>query len=150
MKVIHSYALIVLAAFALFLTPEARAAYEYDCGPHRNAMCHQEPRGDEGCNANYGCYGRCGPGCDWTVLGNAYTNACANHDSCVRGKLCAGQSGFSAHSGCAGSLIVVWHWGQVNRSASTSKSTRADSSHCGQANVRFISPSYGKRAATGQ
>lgn len=116
MKFIHSSALIVLFAFVLFLVPEARAAYEYDCGPHRNAMCHQEPRGDEGCNASYGCYGRCGPGCDWTVLGNAYTNACANHDSCVRNKLCAGQSGFSAHSGCAGSLpaavgsFVQAHW----------------------------------------
>lgn len=30
------------------------------------------------------CMGRCGSGCDWTWAGTKYTEACMNHDGCVR------------------------------------------------------------------
>ena len=116
-RLVHSSVLVVLVGFALFLAPEARANYEYQCGAHRNAMCHTEPRADEVCaSQTSACYGRCGPGCDWSVLGNAYTTACRNHDTCVRNYLCAGYSSFNAHSSCAGSLpaavgsFVQTHW----------------------------------------
>jgi hypothetical protein len=112
-------ALVATVLIALMPAPPAFAAYEYNCGAHRGAQCHEEPRGDESCAAaqtGVQCYGRCGPGCGWTVLGNAYTGACASHDSCVRGQLCAGASAFNAHTSCAGSLpaavgsFTQTHW----------------------------------------
>src|SRR5688572_2817839 len=102
-RIVHSSVLVLIVGFALFLSPQARANYEYRCGAHRNAMCHAEPRAEQS-GASGNCYGRCGPGCGWSALGNAYTGACANHDSCVRGKLNAGAGSWNAHSGCAGSL----------------------------------------------
>jgi hypothetical protein len=114
-SIVRSSVLVLLLGFALFLTPEAQANYEYDCGPHRNAMCHTEPRAEQS-SASGNCYGRCGPGCGWTILGNSYTTACQNHDSCVRNRLAQGYSSVSAHSGCVGSLpaavgsFVQTHW----------------------------------------
>jgi hypothetical protein len=113
-KILRSSVLFLLLGIALFISPEARANYEYQCGGHRNAMCHTEPRAEQSCGG--GCYGRCGPGCNWSALGNAYTQACANHDSCVRNYLCGGSSQWTAHSSCAGSLpaavgsFVQTHW----------------------------------------
>ncbi|HEY5925943.1 MAG TPA: hypothetical protein VIV11_29850 [Kofleriaceae bacterium] len=116
-RLVRSSVLGLIVVFALFLVPEARANYEYQCGAHRNAMCHSEPRGDATCAAQTtNCKGRCGPGCDWSALGNAYTTACANHDTCVRNYLCGGHSSWTAHSSCAGSLpsavgsFVQTHW----------------------------------------
>lgn len=117
MRVLQSSVLFLIVGFVLFISPEARANYEYQCGAHRNAMCHTEPRADQVCASQQSsCYGRCGPGCNWSALGNAYTGACANHDTCVRNYLCGGHSSWTAHSSCAGSLpsavgsFVQTHW----------------------------------------
>jgi hypothetical protein len=116
-RICQSAVIVLCVGFALLVAPEAQAYVEYQCGAHRNAMCHEEPRGDEVCaSQSANCYGRCGPGCDWTILGNAYTSACANHDACVRNQLCSGASGFNAHANCAGALpaavgsFVQTHW----------------------------------------
>ncbi len=88
----------------IFASDRAEANYEYDCGPHRNSMCHNEPRADDQCYQN-SCYGRCGPGCSWTALGNQYTSACTTHDSCIKTRRCTyGDSQWASHSNCAGSL----------------------------------------------
>lgn len=66
---------------------------------------------------SYGCYGRCGPACSWSFLGNKYTSACQTHDWCVRNGLAAGRSQYSAHANCVGSLgsaarswfSTTWH-----------------------------------------
>ena len=116
-RIVRSAVVVVCFGLAMFLAPEAQANYEYQCGAHRNAMCHTEPRADEVCASQQSsCFGRCGPGCDWSVLGSSYTNACANHDTCVRNQLCAGASGWTAHSSCASALpaavasFVQAHW----------------------------------------
>ncbi|HEY5949841.1 MAG TPA: hypothetical protein VIV40_30305 [Kofleriaceae bacterium] len=105
-------------AFVLFLTPEARAYYEYNCGGHRDAQCHEEPRADEDCYNNQ-CYGRCGPGCGWSVLGNTYTDACQSHDACIQYERCTvGSTGLQSHQNCAYALpaavnsFVQTHWNQ--------------------------------------
>lgn len=110
-------AAVATVAVLIFASSRAEANYEYNCGQHRGAQCHDEPRADQACAlTSQDCYGRCGPGCGWTVLGNAYTSACGNHDSCVRNYLCQGQSGWNAHSWCAGSLpaavgsFAQTHW----------------------------------------
>lgn len=106
-----------LSLLFLFQSDQAEANYEYRCGAHRTAKCHAEPRADEGCAATWtACYGRCGPGCGWSALGNKYTSSCQNHDWCVRDYLCKGYSGWQAHSWCAGGLpnavgsFVQSHW----------------------------------------
>jgi hypothetical protein len=116
MRIVHSSVLMLAVAFVLFLAPEARANYEYNCGGHRGAQCHEEPRADEACYSN-GCYGRCGPGCDWSALGNAYTGACQNHDYCIYDQRCnQGVSGYQSHANCAYALpaavgsFAQTHW----------------------------------------
>lgn len=110
--------IMVAAAIAamLLLSPDARANYEYNCGAHRGAQCHEEPRADEACYSNQ-CYGRCGPGCDWGALGYAYTPACGDHDACIQYQRCVvGTSGYQSHVNCAGGLpgaVASWaqtHW----------------------------------------
>ncbi len=62
-----------------------------------------------------GCYGRCGPGCNWSNLGNVYTSACQTHDGCVRSGLSAGRSNWSAHANCVSSLgNAARSWYSVN------------------------------------
>lgn len=102
----------------MFVAREAQAYYEYNCGSHRGAQCHTEPRADEACYNN-ACYGRCGPGCDWTILGNAYTSACQSHDACIKYQRCTvGTTGVQSHINCAGQLpaavnsFVQTHWNQ--------------------------------------
>lgn len=118
MRVIQSISLFFALALVLFLSPSAQANYEYNCGAHRGAQCHQEPRADEACYNN-ACYGRCGPGCDWSVLGNAYTSACQAHDACIQYQRCTvGTTGYQSHVNCAGQLpaaigsFVQTHWNQ--------------------------------------
>lgn len=112
-----SLALVVGTLALTLVASSANANYEYRCGPHRTAMCHEEPRADESCAAyNNNCMGRCGPACGWTILGNAYTSACYNHDACIRNYMCSGYSGWQAHANCAGGLpaavasFVQTHW----------------------------------------
>lgn len=114
----HVAVLVVAVIAVMFVAREAQAYYEYNCGAHRGAQCHTEPRADEACYSNQ-CYGRCGPGCDWTILGNAYTSACANHDACIKYQRCTvGTTGVQSHINCAGQLpaavnsFVQTHWNQ--------------------------------------
>jgi hypothetical protein len=106
-------AIVIFFAFAR----RADAYYEYQCGAHRNAMCHEEPRADEltSCYTN-GCFGRCGPGCDWSALGNQYTGACESHDNCIRTQACSyNTTGWQAHANCAGGLpAAVGSWFQTH------------------------------------
>lgn len=53
---------------------------------------------------SYGCYGRCGPACNWGWLGNVYTGSCQTHDWCVRNGLAQGRTTWSAHANCVGTL----------------------------------------------
>lgn len=112
----QSTAVTLVLGFVLLLAPEARANYEYNCGGHNGAQCHSEPRADQACYSNQ-CYGRCGPGCGWTALGNAYTSACQSHDGCIQYQNCTlGITGYQAHANCAGGLpaaigsFAQTHW----------------------------------------
>ena len=61
-------------------------------------------RGETACYSNP-CYGRCGPGCNWSVLGNNYTAACTNHDQCIETRMCSyGDSSAAAQANCVGLL----------------------------------------------
>ncbi len=81
----------------------------------------QEAREDDyyygGCYTN-ACFGRCGAGCS-TYFGTASTQACANHDGCIRDYKCAGYSAASAHYYClsgsrglgkAAASVIGYHW----------------------------------------
>ncbi|MBE7449715.1 MAG: hypothetical protein HS111_12690 [Kofleriaceae bacterium] len=99
--------IISLAALALVFvlyTGEAEAS----CGTAQsyNSSTWQSCNSDTSHAGIYssGCYGRCGPACNWTWLGNVYTNACKTHDWCVRDGLARGRSQYSAHANCVGSL----------------------------------------------
>ena len=109
-------AITVLFA-ALMVAPAASANYEYTCGEHRDARCHSEARGDNYCSYQNDCFGRCGPNCSWSALGQSYTIACNNHDQCVQYQMCTlGNGSWTAQANCAGGLASavasVWqqHW----------------------------------------
>jgi hypothetical protein len=73
-------------------------------GPHNGARVEVMCRGETACYSNP-CYGRCGPGCNWSVLGNYYTSACTNHDSCIETRMCSyGDSSNAAQANCVGLL----------------------------------------------
>jgi hypothetical protein len=73
-------------------------------GAHRGSTVEVMCRGDAVCYNNQ-CYGRCGPGCNWSILGNAYTSACTSHDSCIKTQTCSyGRSGATAQANCVGLL----------------------------------------------
>lgn len=116
--VILGAALIAFASVGddLATENEAKAASEYTCGAHRDAKCHTEPRNDDQCYSN-SCYGRCGPGCGWSALGNRYTSACQSHDACIKNRRCNyGDSQWASHANCAYGLpsaVGSWvqsHW----------------------------------------
>lgn len=73
--------------------------YGFQCGSYQN-----------------NCFGYCGPGCAHT---GAYTQACVNHDACVRDYTCAGYSQWSTHYYCltgsrgmtkAAGSAISYHW----------------------------------------
>jgi hypothetical protein len=108
---------ILAAGLVLFTAAEARAscssAQSYNSSTWQS--CASDTSG--ACNYSSNCYGRCGPGCGWSWLGNTYTSACKTHDWCVRDQLCKGASTFNAHKNCVGSFgnaakswfSVPWH-----------------------------------------
>lgn len=73
-------------------------------GPHAGATVEVMCRGDVACYSNQ-CYGRCGPGCNWSILGNYYTSACQTHDACIQNRMCNyGDSSAAAQANCVGVL----------------------------------------------
>jgi len=78
-------------------------------GAHRGAQVEVMCRGETACYSNP-CYGRCGPGCNWTILGNSYTSACTNHDACIENRMCNyGDSSGTAQANCVGLLpSAIW------------------------------------------
>jgi hypothetical protein len=92
---------IVLSVMLSASTAFADAAYV--CGSHNGATCQAAPRDDNGCYTNT-CFGRCGPACGWSVLGNTYTGACQSHDQCIKNNRCSGVSAGQSHINCAGLL----------------------------------------------
>lgn len=92
---------LVVAAACLFLQPASVDAGCETVGSY-NSSTWQSCAGDR--YANSGCYGRCGPECSWSFLGNTYTNACKTHDWCVRNGLSQGRSQYSAHANCVSSF----------------------------------------------
>lgn len=110
--------LAILGALVLTLAlpRESIASYGGD-----GAGYQQEAREDDyyygGCYNNP-CAGRCGPGCS-TYFGTVVTQACINHDACIRSYKCAGYSGASAHAYCltgssglgrAAASLGSYHW----------------------------------------
>lgn len=82
-------------------------------GPHSGAQVEVMCRGETACYSNP-CYGRCGPGCNWTILGNYYTSACTNHDACIETRMCSyGDSSGSAQANCVG-LLPAAIWSESN------------------------------------
>jgi len=76
----------------------------YSVGPHAGARTEVMCRGETTCYSNP-CYGRCGPGCNWSVLGNYYTSACQTHDGCIENRTCNyGDSSAAAQANCVGLL----------------------------------------------
>jgi hypothetical protein len=109
--------LVILGAVLVGLDPPpAAASYGGTSSGYQ-----QEAREDDyyygGCYNNP-CRGRCGPGCS-TYFGTVSTNACLNHDNCVRDHKCAGYSGAATHYYCltgsrglgkAAASLVRYHW----------------------------------------
>lgn len=115
-KLIIAIAGVALAAIVLSFDLQPASASYGGSGGYQ-----QEAREDDyaygGCYSNP-CFGRCGPGCS-TYFGTTSTNACANHDGCIRDYKCAGYSGASAHYYCltgsrglgkAASSLIRYHW----------------------------------------
>ena len=86
-----------------------------------SAGYQQESREDDyyygGCYSNP-CAGRCGPGCS-TYFGTVTTQACINHDNCIKSYKCAGYSAANAHYYCltgssglgkAAASLLGYHW----------------------------------------
>ncbi|MBA3461755.1 MAG: hypothetical protein H0T46_17455 [Deltaproteobacteria bacterium] len=112
------FRLAILGALVLTLalSRDSIAGYGGD-----SAGYQQENREDDyyygGCYNN-ACAGRCGPGCS-TYFGTTVTQACINHDNCIRDYKCAGYSGASAHYYClsgsrglgkAAASLGSFHW----------------------------------------
>jgi hypothetical protein len=98
-------ALVLLVALLVGATSASAQCVNYSStqaiGAHNGANVEIMCRGDDACYTNY-CYGRCGPGCNLSVLGNAYTSACTNHDGCIKTQMCTyGNSQATAHANCA-------------------------------------------------
>ena len=47
-----------------------------------NTVVQNQPMSEDGNTSD--CFGRCGPGCNWSALGDYYTSACYDHDQCVQ------------------------------------------------------------------
>lgn len=96
-------ALLFLAATLLASRSALAACSPQDAaiGAHNGATVEVMCRGETACYTNP-CYGRCGPSCNWTVLGNYYTSACQTHDGCIENRACNyGDSSASAQANCA-------------------------------------------------
>lgn len=113
-----NWILLAFAATLLFFVRYERTA---DASYGGSGGQQQETREDDyyygGCYSN-ACAGRCGPGCS-TFFGTVKTNACQQHDNCIRDHKCAGYSGASAHYYClagsrglgkAAASLVSYHW----------------------------------------
>lgn len=107
--------LIVAALFLAVSLFASRSAWA-QCSPqtatigaHQGASVEVMCRGETACYSNP-CYGRCGPACNWTVLGNYYTSACQSHDACIEDRTCNyGDSGASAQANCVSLLpAAIW------------------------------------------
>lgn len=99
--------IVTLLALVVALVIHTRTAEAgCDTAQSYNSSTWQSCNSDTSYAGNYssGCYGRCGPGCSWSFLGNQYTSACRTHDWCVRNGLANGRSTWSAHANCVGSL----------------------------------------------
>src|SRR5262245_24835568 len=65
-------------------------------GSHGSYSPHQ--RGASTCDYSNACFGRCGPGCS-TAFGTVVTQACANHDQCIKTREC------TYHDSSAGAAV---------------------------------------------
>lgn len=106
MRTLISAAILALALLLNVAPAQAACSSptDYTVGDHSGATDQVMCRGDAVCYSNQ-CYGRCGPGCNWSILGNHYTSACTTHDGCIKTQMCSyGNSSATAQANCVGLL----------------------------------------------
>ena len=104
MRYLLAAALLLVALLLPVRNASACSPQTATVGPHAGARVEVMCRGETACYSN-SCYGRCGPGCNWSILGNYYTSACTNHDACIENRMCNyGDSSGTAQANCVGLL----------------------------------------------